>query len=208
MTLPSLVNSMQKRELKASLEKNYSVASQALMKMNLDNGISYGGSSYPGRTFEAVYVKYFNVLKDCGLFKCAPYSSHEEEDGSKTEWYIENYTTFNKKRNVETSMFDDGQFYLTDSSFYMIENPVREETEQKVYITIDVNGAEKNPNAWGHDLFTFQLMNDGKLKPMGAPDTDYPAEEYCSYSSNSAINGVGCAYSALTDKNYWKNLPK
>ena len=206
MTLPALINSSQKREIKASLEKNYSIAQQALQKLYYDEGM-VTGSFYEGRIFEPKYVKYFNVLKDCGMSYCVPYSSHENDDGSVSQWYIENYKTYTRKRNVETSMFDDGQFYLTDGSLYMIENPSAPSGEKSVYISIDVNGAAKNPNAWGHDLFTFQVMEDGKLKPMGAPDTNYPAETYCNKNSNSAVNGVGCTYYALTDKDYFKNLP-
>lgn len=209
MTLPALVNSSQKRELKASLEKNYSVAQQALQQMNFDNGITIAGSAYQGRTFEAMYVKYFNVLKDCGLEACIPHSTVENDDGSSLSWHIANYKTYTRKRNVQTSMFDDGQFYLTDGSLYLIENPYLSEANStyKVYITIDVNGAAKNPNAWGHDLFTFQVMDNGQLKPMGAPDTDYIAEDYCNPNSSSGINGIGCAYYALTDDKYFKNLP-
>lgn len=207
LTLPSIVNSSQKREIKAKLEKNYSIAQQALQKLYYDEGIVKGGL-YEGRTFEPKYVKYFNVLKDCGLSYCVLRSNHENDDGSVSEWYIENYKTYSRKRNVETSMFDDGQFYTTDGSFYMIENPGRTTGEKFVYISIDVNGAAKKPNAWGHDLFTFQVMDNGKLLPMGAPDTVYNNKQnYCSASSNSAINGLGCAYYALTNEDYFKNLP-
>lgn len=209
MTLPALVNSTQKRELKTSLKKNYSIAQQALSQMNYDNGITIAGSAYEGRTFEQMYVKYFKVLRDCGLEACVPHSTEENDDGSSISWHIANYKTYTKKRNVQTSMFDDGQFYLIDGSLYLIENPYLSESNStlKVYITIDVNGATKNPNAWGHDLFTFQVMDNGQLKPMGAPDTNYLAEEYCNPNSTSGINGIGCTYYALTDEDYFNNLP-
>lgn len=206
MTLPSLINATQKRELKTALEKNYSIASQALAKMNFDEGMVNGGN-YAGRTFEPKYVKYFKVLKDCGMTSCVAPSNHENNDGTASQWYINKYKNFTKRRNIETAMFDDGQFYLHDGSFYMIENPHMTTEVMWVYITIDVNGAERKPNAWGHDLFTFEVMNNGKLAPMGAPDTKYSSDEYCNPHSSSAINGVGCTYKALTDANYWKNLP-
>lgn len=44
---------------------------------------------------------------------------------------------------------------------------------------------------------------------MGHPQSDYPEEEgWCSLTSINAYNGVGCTYKALTDKNYFKNLPR
>lgn len=84
----------------------------------------------------------------------------------------------------------------------MIEN----EKTPTVYLTADINGASKKPNAWGHDVFTFQLMDNGKLLPMGQEGTDFYNRE-CSETSTGNINGIGCTYKALTDPNYFKNLP-
>ena len=183
--------------------------------MNYDNGITIAGSAYEGRTFEQMYVKYFKVLRDCGLEACVPHSTEENDDGSSISWHIANYKTYTKKRNVQTSMFDDGQFYLIDGSLYLIENPYLSESNStlKVYITIDVNGATKNPNAWGHDLFTFSIDNEtGKLVPNGV-DGSYVSSarrtSYCNSSSgySSKDNGLSCSYYALNDPNYFKNLP-
>lgn len=51
-------------------------------------------------------------------------------------------------------------------------------------------------------------MPNGKLMPMGAEGTNYPANRYCNENSLDGVNGIGCTYKALTDKNYFKNLPK
>ena len=48
-----------------------------------------------------------------------------------------------------------------------------ENNKGSIYITVDVNGINKNPNQWGYDLFTFQLTDKGKLLPMGAEGPDY-----------------------------------
>ena len=54
-------------------------------------------------------------------------------------------------------------------------------------------------------LFTFQLMDDGKLLPMGAKDTDYTDQDiYCSKTSTNSFNGIGCTQRALSDENFWK----
>lgn len=85
-----------------------------------------------------------------------------------------------------------------------LERPVGGE---QMFITVDVNGIKKKPNLWGHDLFTFQVMDDGKILPMGAEGTLYTDENaYCSKSSNNGLNGIGCTYKALNDKSFWKNL--
>ena len=56
----------------------------------------------------------------------------------------------------------------------------------------------------------FQIDQKGKLMPMGVEGTDYYSQddEYCSSTSTSDMNGAGCTYNALTDKNFFKNLPK
>lgn len=50
----------------------------------------------------------------------------------------------------------------------------------------------------------------GTLLPMGVEGTDYYSEtdEFCSTTSTGDMNGAGCTYKALTDKDYFKNLHK
>ena len=77
-----------------------------------------------------------------------------------------------------------------------------------LYISVDVNGYNKNPNRFGHDLFMFQIDDKGKLLPMGLSGTTYYDDEYCSATSTNKMNGAGCTHKALTEKDYFKNLPK
>jgi len=70
------------------------------------------------------------------------------------------YRTYSGDSLRRLALFDDGQFVLMDGSLILIEYSISA-------ITIDVNGYLKNPNRWGYDLFTFQLMNDGRILPMG-----------------------------------------
>ncbi|MBO5434351.1 hypothetical protein J6A31_00820, partial [bacterium] len=81
--------------------------------------------------------------------------------------------------------------------------------KQRFYISVDVNGYNKRPNILGQDLFMFQVNEKGDLLPMGVKDTDYYSEtnEYCSYTSTDPMNGAGCTYKALNDKEFFKNLP-
>ncbi|MBO8431433.1 hypothetical protein IAC76_08610 [Spirochaetes bacterium] len=51
-------------------------------------------------------------------------------------------------------------------------------------------------------------MDNGKLLPMGAAGTQYNTNDYCSSTSSGTTNGISCTYKALTDKNYFQNLPK
>ncbi len=94
---------------------------------------------------------------------------------------------------------------LNDGSLVLLEDNGR-----FLFISIDVNGYNKNPNRLGQDLFIFQIDEKGKLLPMGVPDSYYYSSTaaYCSPSSSGSMNGAGCTYNALTDKDYFKNLPK
>lgn len=204
MTLPSLINNSQKKELEAGLKKNYSVIQQALMLYQAQNGEKLEGNALENRELKTILIKYFDVLIDCG------YGAGDQSKACVPMYEIANqnykaaYKTYNNQ-TMRLSLLDDGQFILKDGSAIFLENSVTSLS----CITVDVNGFIKNPNRWGHDLFTFQLMNDGRLLPMGAEGTIYSDEAtYCSYTSSNIYNGVGCTYKALTEKNYWKNLPK
>ena len=150
-------------------------------------------------------MKQLKYVKDCNNSNCVTHSTETNEDGEVLTYIIKNYRTFNKKQIVKTTYFDDGQFMLSDGSMYLIENP--NGIGSSILITIDINGINKKPNLWGHDLFTFQITDSGKLLPMGASGTTFEDSFYCSATSQSTLNGIACTYKALNDKNYWKNLP-
>ena len=84
---------------------------------------------------------------------------------------------------------------------------------------MDINGA-KGPSKLGYDHFMFVLGKEDKLIPMGFPESAKyqfgvqglpndmsDLDLSCSQTSNAQYNGLGCAYAALTDPDYFKNLP-
>ena len=202
MTLPSLYIKNQNKALEASLKKNYSVLQQALDMYQAQNGFRLKSDDLDTHELKPAILPYFNVLNDCGVGTelsgkaCIP---NTEENKSNI------YKSYNGN-TITLAVFDDGQFVLNDGSLILLEN-VR--YGYGVLISVDVNGYNKRPNRWGHDLFTFQLMKDGELLPMGAPETQWHNENtYCSTTSTNNMNGAGCTYKALTDKDYFNNLPK
>lgn len=205
MTLPALIQNKHNKELKTALLKNYSVLQAALNKASYENGEAITPQNSYNLRVKPLLMAQLKYVKDCNLANCITSSSEENENGDVITYVIKNYKTYNKKQTVQTNWFDDGQFMLNDGTMYMLENP--ETVGAPILITIDVNGMAKKPNIWGHDLFTFQIMNNGKLLPMGAEGTRFNENEYCSATSNNRQNGIACTYKALTDKNYWKNLP-
>lgn len=211
MTLPSLLNNSRKKELETGLKKNYTVIQQALMMYHAKNGTLLKpqdtGLQRDSNSLYALIKPYFYILHDCGLSHingCMPLP--DDADSNERVSYL--YKTYNNK-TMTLGYLDDGQFVLKDGSLILIENPGSTADGNFRCISVDVNGFNKKPNRWGHDLFTFQLMDDGKLLPMGASGTKFSDKsEFCSTTSSSNINGIGCTYYALTDKDYFKNLPK
>ena len=207
MTLPTLIQNNRNKELQTGLKRGYSVISQSLDMYQAEYGerIKADGT-LTNQELGKLLKKYLKVIKDCGYaysgkdsnVGCIPNNTTSREEGS-------NYKTLNNKTNLLLDPFDDSQFILNDGSMILLENPGG---NRDLYISIDVNGYKKRPNILGKDLFMFQIDKDGKLLPMGLKGTAYYSEtdNFCSNSSSSNMNGAGCTYKALSDKDYFKNL--
>ena len=210
MTLPSLINNSRNKQFEAGLKKNYSVISQAFDMYQAKNEERATRQTFVGKNFKNTIMPYFNVVKDCGsgVFyqndKCMPKGDNP-------------YKTYDGKGSfgIYATYFEEGSFILSDGSFVRIFHQNWGNTN--CFIAVDVNGFAKNPNRAGYDLFVFELTNDGKILPVGAPGTSYAynssfwdghVQNTCSKKfNNNGGNGVSCAYHALTDKHYFKNLP-
>ena len=205
MTLPSLINNYKSKELETGFKKNYSAINQAINMYTADTGEILHADELGTVELKKILLKYMDVLHECGAAwgsKDCIYNASNQEERSKI------YKTYNGKKYIgNLNLFDDGQLVLKDGTLILIEN--QGITDKEVYISFDVNGYRKSPNKYGHDLFTFQLMNDGRLLPMGAEGTDFTNDvTYCSYSSGHDFNGISCAVKAIYDINYFKNLPR
>ena len=204
MTLPAVIANKQSKELQVGLKKGYSLISQVLQMMAYEEGQAITPKDYSTHTFAPAFDKYLVAAKACPSSSCLILREEEfDEEGNSLGYNFADYKTYNKKANIEGSLLDNGQFLLRNGMTIYIEN------EGSIFLSIDVNGMHKGPNRWGHDLFTFQIMNNGKLLPMGAVGTTYEdASQFCSATSSSKYNGIGCTNKALTEEDYWKNLPK
>ena len=207
MTLPTLVKDIQGQERQAQLKAGYSILIQGLKNMQAENGYAVVPAHYDrGASFYPEYKKGFNKIFDCGVVPlnsdlCMSRANTQNDTSPFNTDLV--YKTLNGN-NMSTDYFDDGQFILSNGMLVMIDNCPG---TSYILLSIDLNGKSNSPNRLGQDLFTFQLMPDGNLLPMGASGTHYESQAtYCSFSSSSNLNGIGCTYKALTDKTYWKNL--
>lgn len=204
MTLPALINNTRGAQNHTALKKAYSVLTNVIQIMSYEEGQAITPSAYGVHKFAPVFEKYLVKAKACtdnGEGRCLVGVKGKVNDDGTIGYDFIGYNTYNKKAAVAGNLMDNGQVLLSDGMALFIEN------EAFTYLSVDINGINKGPNLWGHDLFTFQLMPSGKLLPMGAEGTTYSETDACSASNNSQFNGIACTNKALTDKDYWKNLP-
>lgn len=205
LTTPTLVVSSRNKECEAGLRVAYSLLEQTFTKMRSD-GLQINAASYPTNTFVSVIREYFLVGEKGGTYSdCTDNTIFVTTPNSNInpDRFDNVYLTYNRSRKIYTQELDDGQFILRNGMLLAFENNVN----TRLFISVDVNGKAKGPNVWGIDLFTFQIMDDGRILPMGAEGTFYTNENlYCSKTSSSTSNGIGCTQKALTDESYWKNV--
>lgn len=209
MTMPAVMNNIRHKELETAFKKAYSSISQALKMYEAENGVPLLGADLVYWDLKPRIMPYFKTVKDCGwgyrdvsTTPCIANPQSLDEEAKKN--YTATYKTFSGKSDVYISFFDNGQFVINDGMLVLLEND-----GGRNFISVDVNGYNKRPNKWGHDLFTFQITNNGKLLPMGVEGTYFysASDAYCSKTSTSKLNGGGCTAKALSDSNYFKNLP-
>lgn len=203
LTIPTLVNNYRKKQFETGLKKEYSVLLQALDMYKQDNEtpLKKEDTDQSHGEFKNKIKPYLKILVDCGDEQAGKYEAKCVQNGYYTQDKKYTYKTYSGNIANE-DLFDDGQIILNDGSHLLFENVGN---GGAVFVSIDVNGYNKLPNKWGEDVFTFQLMNDGKLLPMGAKGTIYADEDtFCSKTSSNRFNGIACANRAIYDSSFWK----
>ena len=195
MTVPTITANVNKQAMISALKKESSVLAQALERYYFENGERLVPDEYRAtHSLKSEFMSYFNVLADCGLghddvnTACIPNTNNGSYNGQNKNAYY----NYNHSAKIAMEFFDDGQFVLTDGSLVLLEN-----NNKEIFVSVDINGYAKMPNQLGKDLFMFQVMDNGTLKPMGMEGTKYSASLYCSNSSTSTMNGAGCTVKFL-----------
>lgn len=206
MTLPAVINNSRAQELETQLKSSYAILQQALQLMQANTGIIANQTNYPGQTFGAEFIKYFKQTVKCTDDTCLV---SDMEDGAVKSTF-KNYKNYNKTANLSRGgnvIYDEGKYILTNNMLLLIECNT---PNFGIILTVDINGPNKKPNVYGQDLFSFNIEEKtGKLLPMGTEGTHYSdINRYCSASSSDGFNGAACTYRALTEKDFFKNLPK
>ncbi len=183
LTIPSVVKNYRATQFESQFKKAYSSATQATLRMQVQEGGTVYDYEDNVSEFRNKFMSYFSVINDC-----------------KTTCFDSTlYKTYNK--NLAATRFFARSFITKDGMYYNFYKG----GSQNIYITVDINGFKKGPNLWGHDVFTFYVPPNQMLKPCGYNEPFSGAR--CDKTNTGEYNGVGCAQYALSDKNYFKDLP-
>lgn len=224
LTIPQMLGGKKAAEASARFSTAYSLIAKSIDDME-NAGVSVRTESYKEtNTFYDAFKRFHKVAVSCGNFyntetknSTVCINKRKNEDNSK----LDRYLTTDGKHQMDVSLLDDGAFVLQNGMLIMIENSTV--AEGNVLISVDINGKDKLPNRWGFDVFTFQLTNQGIL-PYGAPETTVkvagkkvkdrtvgtPDDNYCSLNRDvgKELNGITCAYHAVSDPEYFRRIYK
>ena len=205
MTLPTVINNTKNKEIETAFKKAYSILGQVTQNVVIEDlgGSIDAKSSY---MLTQYFIKYYKNANLCsqGTGNGCPNLSNR----NMCEFMQENYKTYNGNKK-STCIGNDAVTNTIDNATIYFDSANEEEGNLvygKILVAIDVNGWQKRPNKWGHDMFMFQIDNSGRLLPMGADGTSYLAKNFCSETSTDTRNGYGCTVRAVSEPDYFKNL--
>lgn len=157
MTIPSLIQNYQEKVLANQFKKSYSMFSQVLNQVLVDNDMSvpscYYNQHQTSYDFSACNEVSAAVLKKLNVVKTCEKKSYEngcipKYSGLKQS-YLQGFTQDWILNHSKSYVLADGTIILEygDDAFPAI-------------FAIDING-KKAPNKWGYDLFSFWTISNG-----------------------------------------------
>lgn len=218
MTMPALIANHRKTVLKTQFKKAYSELQQVNQNFIKDydmNICEYNWQMYDetksgyasSKATSDAFIKYYT---GDGTSKSQILGSNQ----------IKNLTG---TKTVPQTLFDDGGAVDIQKRTFYFEYGTS--NYKCPIISVDVNGYYKRPNQLGVDIFSFRPTKDGKIIPIGNPQTINDQingsavlgnNHSCTCTkkeTDSITNGVCCAYWASIDINpddnskaYWKSF--
>ena len=204
MTLPTLINNAQNKQLEVAFKKSYSALSQIAQRVALED---YGGQIPDNVLYESLgyYAKYLNGKRCTGT---AENGCPANADGDNyCNFMYKTYKDFSGKVSAPCIGNDYVVNVVSGSTFYFDYAGEGEDIYAKQFVVIDVNGWQKRPNRLGYDLFLFSISRDGKVTAGGAENSQFSKNGYCNSSTTFSRNGYGCTINAINEKDYFKKLP-
>lgn len=174
MTLPTVINTYQKKVTAIKLKKAYNTLTNVVNRAYFDNG----NVTYSGAVTKAASKEFFNKYWIPYLNSPEIFPENQYPYGSSTPYMTRNgevyniaiYTSYTNGRILLTTA--DGIIYYInvmdwdkDADGNTIPNSQHFSTAQ--YVFVDLNGT-KPPNTFGKDIFTFNInFNNNVVRPSG-----------------------------------------
>ena len=218
MTMPTLIANHRKTVLKTQFQKTYSELQQ--VNQNFIKDYDMNLCEYNWQMWDETKGGYASAKATSDAF--IKYYNGSGSSSSQTQGFnqIKNLTG---DKTVAGTLFDDGGAIDMQKRTFYFEYAVT--NVNCPVITVDINGYYKMPNQMGVDVFSFRPTQNGKIIPLGNPDTVNDQingsavlnnQHSCTCTkkeNNSITNGVCCAYWASIDvnpddnsKTYWKDF--
>lgn len=218
MTMPALIANHRKTVLKTQFKKAYSELQQ--VNQNFIKDYDMNICEYNWQMWDETKSGYASSKATSDAFikyYTGDGTSKSQILGSKQ---IKNLTG---TKTVPQTLFDDGGAVDIQKRTFYFEYGAS--NYKCPIISVDVNGYYKRPNQLGVDIFSFRPTKDGKIIPIGNPQTINDQINGSAVLGNghsctctkketdSITNGVCCAYWASIDINpddnskaYWKSF--
>lgn len=202
LTIPSLVTNITNHQYKTGAKKAHTLISESLdsMKVDVDNIYkTYNNDNIKPTNLRNLYAKYFGLK-----------SVYPPEAFNKMYYPLNNTTT-----NVNENLYNGGGFQARNGMMILIgriQKPYTT-TEKALVISVDVDGTKKGENQLGKDIFSFEIMPNDNILPIGAQSsieigtTSFKSKDYClTDKAGNNLNGIACAYSAVHEAEYMDTL--
>ncbi|CCX80923.1 unknown [Clostridium sp. CAG:715] len=218
MTMPALIANHRKTVLKTQFKKAYSELQQ--VNQNFIKDYDMNICEYNWQMWDETKSGYASSKATSDAF-----IEYYTGDGTSKSQILGSNQIKNLTgtKTVPQTLFDDGGAVDIQKRTFYFEYGVS--NSKCPIISVDVNGYYKRPNQLGVDIFSFRPTKDGKIIPIGNPQTINDQingsavlgnNHSCTCTkkeTDSITNGVCCAYWASIDINpddnskaYWKSF--
>lgn len=196
LTIPSIITKHQEKTTVSKLKKFYTTFQQAqILAINENGPINNWGldsTNINGEKGTIYYEKikpFLKITKDCGIRNdCFPKSLfYKYADGSMSG-------DFGKTTNFPKGILSDGSYFWIGIGSYSVYPELGSMIGS---ITYDINGY-KGPNAFGQDVFTFDIYND-RIVPTGI--AEYGKEGDYSFAKGCYTSGTPCTAWVIYNEN-------
>lgn len=194
LLIPKLIYGLRTKQAKARFNTAYSMAAEALTKMD-SNNIPLKSAHYPNvADFYNVMRPYFKGIQNCGTTLCNPMPAYPSNVSSKGGFLLNNNMFVFLEDGADIANSVNAQEEITPA----------EAPQSVIVLTIDINGNRENPNLRGQDIFSFEI--DGEdLIPVGHPESFLTGT--CNHRANASIrNSIVCSYNASVEEDYFAKI--